>query len=117
MEERTKIIKIPIYNQDLKVTITPDFLGWFDRSPLEFEKMDATEAVTFTDGKHYCIVFDSKRLKVGTVAHEVTHVVHWLFKDLGTIADFNNDEAEAYLNGFLFEKTFEFLFGKLKTNS
>lgn len=36
-----------------------------------------------------------------TIAHEALHITHAILKDIGHVADFNNDEVECYLLGYI----------------
>jgi hypothetical protein len=36
-----------------------------------------------------------------TIAHEALHITHAILKNIGHVADFDNDEVECYLLGYL----------------
>lgn len=51
-----------------------------------------------------CIKFPQK----GYVAHELLHTTNKILGSRGIVADFENDEAQAYLLAYLTEKYYEF---------
>ena len=56
---------------------------------------------------NYYIVFRVGSLE--NIAHEVTHLVNFIFEDRGVELDFKNDEPQAYLTGYLFDKVYKAL--------
>lgn len=59
------------------------------------------------DFKHYIVAFESKNNSL--IAHEVVHLVNYIFLDIGIELDRINDENQAYLTGWLFETIEKFL--------
>jgi hypothetical protein len=66
-----------------------------------------TNACVFFDEKdpEHCIqvVFKEEPDKK-SIVHESVHIVNMLFKERGILPDLDNDELQAYLTAFLFEK-------------
>lgn len=60
----------------------------------------STEDVFYKDS-FLTVVFDSKQIDFDTIAHEVTHIKNMVMVHAGIKHDFNNDEPEAYLVGWL----------------
>lgn len=58
--------------------------------------------------EHYYAAF-YKKTQAETISHEVCHLVNLIFEDRGLKLDSGNDEAQAYLNGFLFRKIYKTL--------
>lgn len=58
--------------------------------------------------KHYIVAFISADDN-SLIAHEVVHLVNFLYIDVGLELDRINDETQAYLTGFFFEKIEQFL--------
>lgn len=57
--------------------------------------------------KNYIVAFAC--IDFSLVAHEVVHIKNHIFRDCGLELDRHNDEAEAYLTGFLFAQIESFL--------
>jgi hypothetical protein len=57
--------------------------------------------------KHYVVSFESNNNSL--IAHEIVHLVNYIFLDTGVKLDLINDEAQAYLTGWLFEEIENFL--------
>jgi hypothetical protein len=49
------------------------------------------------------VVFDIAYASPSTIAHEAVHVVNYIFEHVGVHLDTNNDEAQAYLTGYVVE--------------
>lgn len=45
----------------------------------------------------------------GTIAHEALHATNFICDSVGILEDYNNDEAQAYLLGWLVDKIDEFI--------
>jgi hypothetical protein len=52
--------------------------------------------------KNYIVAFEY--VSGSIIAHEVVHLINYLFLDVGVELDRTNDETQAYLTGFFFEK-------------
>lgn len=53
-------------------------------------------------------VFLGPGCTAGLIAHEATHVKNYLFKEVGQQLDLVNDEAEAYLMGWITREIYEY---------
>jgi len=58
--------------------------------------------------KNYIVAF-SCTYDNSLIAHECVHLVNRLFLDIGMKLNLKNDEAQAYLTGYFFEKIEVFL--------
>lgn len=56
---------------------------------------------TLPDGTLYIAVYDGK---LSTLAHELVHATGFILAHAGVRASFDNDETQAYLTQWLFEK-------------
>jgi len=106
---KTKTIQIPIYRGTLRMYYAKDL------TPLEIKyNLKSTEnygAVVLTNEtkyKQYVVAF-KYRNDLSLIAHEVVHLVNRIFLDCGQELDRVNDEAQAYLTGFLFNEIDKFL--------
>lgn len=106
---KNKTIKIPIYRGSLRVYYAENL------TPLELKyNISSTEnfgAVVLTNNmkhKQYVAAFKYKD-DYSLIAHEVVHLVNRIFLDCGQELDRVNDEAQAYLTGYLFEEIEKFL--------
>jgi hypothetical protein len=59
------------------------------------------------------VVFEGEP-KIETIAHETVHIVNMLFQNHGLKLDLDNDEMQAYLTAFVFQKIYGFFYGKEK---
>jgi len=105
---KQKTIDIPIYTGKLTM-----FLGK-DLSFIEIEyrtpSLKDYGAVTLSNEsypRHYIVAFTDKK-HLSNIAHEAVHIKNSIFTDCGIQLDLANDEAEAYLVGWLFEQIYEF---------
>jgi len=57
--------------------------------------------------KDYIVAFEC--IDYSLVAHEIVHLINYLFIDCGIELDRTNDETQAYLTGFFFKKIEDFL--------
>ena len=97
-----KTINIPIYQCKLTIILDKD-LSYVTK---KYKTIDLSNygAVTMRiPNKHseYIIAFEYSEGSI--IAHEVTHLVNYIFKDKGVELDLNNDEPQAYLTGWLFK--------------
>lgn len=97
-----KLINIPIYDVPLMV-------GIFDKEKEAIEKYPEI----FTRGTKACVAEDLNTgdifmivpsTKLHHLAHECIHVINVIYKQKGIQPQRDNDEHEAYLMGFLFQK-------------
>lgn len=47
---------------------------------------------------------------VGVLAHEITHVTYLILRDVGMELTDSSQEAYAYLNGYITEKVYDYIF-------
>ncbi len=100
---KKKTIKIPIYQGKLTVILDKD-LSYIEEtySTVPLKNYGAiTMRVPETHGEYIC-AFEYKEGSI--IAHEVVHLVNYIFEDCGVILDTKNDESQAYLTGWLFKQ-------------
>jgi len=100
---------VPIYRANVTLYLVDNLKVISDK----YKTIDLSDygAVTLENPKHfkkYVVAFESAN-DYGLIAHEVTHLKNYIFKAVGIKLDTDNDEAEAYLVGFLFDKIYDFL--------
>lgn len=106
---KNKTIKIPIYKGTLRMYYAPDL------SPLETKynttSLENYGAIVLTNKKKYkeYVVAFKYTDDLSLIAHECVHLVNAIFLDCGQQLDRENDEAQAYLTGFLFAEIDKFL--------
>lgn len=119
-----KYLKVEIYDITVVFLINP--------TKVEFELFYHDNVNRITDDEYkqmYKDVFDNKRCvgfttylecgdmvlcvkepyKEGYVAHEILHTTNRILGLRGIIADFDNDEAQTYLDGWITDKYYEYL--------
>lgn len=108
-----KRIKVPFYSQILHIIISDDVEKEISEIKKKFE-LDA-QHFNFSGyseriGQHHLLLINNKHLKneidvVETVCHEAFHISNFIMKRIGIKPDVNNDEAQAYLLGWIVEQT------------
>jgi hypothetical protein len=107
---KSKTINIPIYECGLTIILTDDLNEVVKKYKLE-GNWDNFGALTFGDKlkhRHYVVAFtDASHLS--NIAHEIVHIKNYIFHGINAKIDIDNDEPEAYLTGWLFDKIYDFL--------
>lgn len=103
-----KTIDIPIYQCKLTIILDKD-LSYITK---KYKTIDLSNygAVTMrVPNKHseYIVAFEYSEGSI--IAHEVVHLVNYIFKDRGVKLDIKNDEPQAYLTGWIFNKIDKFI--------
>ena len=103
-----KTINIPIYQCKLTIILDKD-LSYITK---KYKTIDLSNygAITMrvpNKYNEYIVAFEYSEGSI--IAHEVTHLVNYIFKDRGVELDLNNDEPQAYLTGWLFKEIDKFL--------
>lgn len=83
-------IKIPIYNQGIDVS---------DEMP---EKYKSDYKAVF-EYETQILYYQPDFFTPGQIAHECVHIANWVCERCGILLEYRNDEAFAYLVGFLFD--------------
>jgi len=101
-EIREVKVLIPIYQEHLTIVFTDDFNTAYKKYNLDGYDPDVEYdgGVWISDSIHY-LMLDGSNMCAGTVAHEAKHIVNNLFSRVGIELDYDNDEAECYLLGWL----------------
>lgn len=104
---------IPIYFGWLYVIFSDDFNATVDRHRIVTDGKNVNHYGAFTYGRRnsngiaeYFVVFD-KSPGNSLIAHEVVHLVNWIFKDACISLDIINDEPQAYLTGWVTEQIYK----------
>lgn len=98
-----KKIKIPIYDGSLTIVFDKD-LSWVENK-FKTPSLEKYGAVTIKDEskyRHYVVAFESKDNSL--IAHEIVHLINYIYVDCGIELDRVNDEPQAYFTGWLFEQ-------------
>lgn len=107
----TKKIKIPIYFGKLIIIKAKDLTSLNKEFNTDID--NSFDAVTFKKLKksgsiQYIVAFNHK-VHGSIISHEVCHLVNMIFKHNYISLDIDNDEPQAYLHGWLFDKIETFL--------
>ncbi len=103
-----KTIYIPIYQYRLTMIYNKNIENVAKKYKLKLYY--DYSAFTFEDDlkhRHIIVAFREKDLSV--VAHEIVHIKNYILLGIGANLDLNNDEFEAYLTMYLFDKIYNFL--------
>lgn len=103
--------KIPLYPGKLIVIKADDLQPILDKYGL---KADASKYGAFTFNKYKndvfrCYVLFSNDFDASLIAHESVHVVNFIYESIGAKLDVVNDEPQAYLTGWVFDKIYKTL--------
>lgn len=106
---RTKRIKIPIYKGNLTIIEAKDL----NEVSKKYKTPDLSNygAVTLKDNnkyREYVVAFETDSFSNSLIAHEVVHIVNYIYLDCGIELDRVNDEPQAYLTQFLFKEIEKF---------
>lgn len=115
---RKYTIHIPIYEQILKVYIGDEMVEAERSFIKDYELLDnvpdnmkraVTGTVTNSQKglRHHYMLYTSNSIEANTIAHESVHCAIEVLENVNVIITGDNDEALAYLVGFLVEKLFE----------
>lgn len=105
---KKKTIKIPIYEAEVTIILDKD-LEYVEKKykTISLKNYGAVTLQNNAHHKKYVVAFEY--VSAGIVAHEVVHLVNYLFLDCGLQLDRENDEAQAYLTNWLVDKIYNFL--------
>ncbi len=106
---RKKTIKIPIYGGQLTMVLADDlsYVEKMFKTP-SLENFGAVTLKKDSEYKEYLVAFTDKD-HLSNIAHEIVHLKNYIFKDCAIALDYENDEPEAYLTGWLFDQMYNFL--------
>ena len=103
-----KTIKIPIYFGSLTIIKIDDF-----------KKLNEIYKIKVDDSLYDAVVFEIKnndeyivaikKVEWSIIVHEVVHIVNAIFLKCGIELDRHNDEAQAYLTGWIVNEIDNFL--------
>jgi hypothetical protein len=97
-----KKFKIPLYFHNLTIIQTDDFQA-IEKMYKVTDLSDDYAAVVFENSQSIVMVCDFK-VTPSIIAHEAVHIVNSVFLTTGMELDRINDEAQAYLTGWIVEK-------------
>jgi len=115
----SKTFKVPLYNITLKVIKISDWDTLVKKYNLMLEgKLNndfaGCGAMVFVIKDVIHVAFHEKDIKIQYIAHETTHVVNHICQFIGLSLDVSNDEPQAYLTGWAFDKIFYTLYPNFK---
>lgn len=105
---REKKTEIPIYCASLTIVIDKDLS--YVQKKYKTKSLKKYGAVTIKDKKnyrHYIVAFESGDRSL--IAHEIVHIINYIYRDCGIKLDTKNDENQAYLTGWLFNEIDKFI--------
>jgi len=105
---KKKTIEIPIYCAKLTIIFDKDLS--FVEKKYKTKSLKDFGAVTLKDEskyRNYVVAFEYYSGSI--IAHEIVHIINYIYKDCGIKLDGKNDENQAYLTGWLFDEIESFL--------
>lgn len=94
-----KKIKVPLYFSDLIVIQSNNFKKIEEEFSIDSYE-DNYSAITFKRNGNVMVAFKNKT-NASIIAHEAVHICNHIFKNVGIQLDLDNDEAFAYLLGWV----------------
>lgn len=117
-----KEIEFPLYRGVLVVMLSND-LDLVRKDIEEFKLEDIyghTINVNWKGNNGFVVLLnldnDYRKTHHGTIAHEAIHATNMLLDSRGVLADFNNDEAQAYLLEWVVDEIYRFISEKEMSN-
>lgn len=105
---KSKTINIQIFQSKLTIIFDKD-LSYVEKK-YKTKSLKDFGAVTLKDEskyRHYVVAFEYYTGSI--IAHEIVHIINYLYLDCGVELDRVNDENQAYLSGWLFDEIEKFL--------
>jgi hypothetical protein len=107
-------IKVPVYNFNCRVIIADDIEIHVNklRKKLELEEIEGLihgYAMCGNDVHTYYLFYQSEGLTINTIAHEVSHIIDYVFTDREIEPE---GEPRAYITGYLTSEIVERTFKK-----
>ena len=98
-----KTINIPIYQCKLTIILDKD-LSYVTKTYNTIDLSNYGAVTMRVPDKHseYIVAFEYNEGSI--IAHEIIHLVNYIFEDKHIKLDLKNDEPQAYLTGWLFKK-------------
>lgn len=97
-----KKIKIPLYFSNLTVIQTNNFKKLEKKFDIDYYQ-DGYSAITLKRNGNVIVAF-KKKTNASIIAHESVHICNHIFKNVGIQPCLDNDEAFAYLLGWIVKK-------------
>ena len=98
-----EVVKIPMYHCEINVIFDKDLS--YTEKKYKTKSLKKFGAVTFRNKKKYRSYVVSFEYYSGSIiAHEVVHLINYIYLDCGIELDMINDENQAYLTGWLFDE-------------
>lgn len=109
----TRNLKPPLYPVRVFICLTEDINDAMSDYEKYFGKQDrdkwtlACALANFDRGVFALFIPFNASTK--TIAHELWHLTNYILRQVGIVADHDNDEPGAYLNGWLTERVYRLL--------
>lgn len=105
---KIKTINIPIYQAKVTVILDKD-LSYVEKKYKTDSLKDFGAVTLKEESKYRSYVIAFEYLSGGIIAHEIVHLINYLYLDCGIELDLKNDENQAYLTGWLFDTIYNLL--------
>jgi len=98
-----KTLTIPIYDCTVYLWVTKNFQSACQKSGYSEAALASNAAVFRYPDKPgvYSVIFHKDAISPGNIAHEALHLLHDIMEYVDMGANTNDDEAQAYLIGFI----------------
>jgi hypothetical protein len=96
-----KEILIPIYNATVKFVFSDDIDDSMSNHCDDIVENEESLVVWWADKHYYIVGIRKDKFSQQTITHECVHLSHRIMHNVGIPESLLNDEAEAYLTGYL----------------
>lgn len=100
-------IRVPIYDTSLKIILSDNISQYSSGDPDDYSgKMQAFISMDKHTGN---VTMHFEEFEPRVIVHESVHAANRILLNKGIIADFDNDEAQAYLVDWIFDQCDRFI--------
>jgi len=112
-----KKIRIELYQQTLHLVISEDVESEIKEIQKSFFiQLERFDFMGYSErvGNNHILLLNRKYIRnerdlLSTLFHEIFHISSFICKRVGIVADYSNDEAQAYLISFLADRALKYV--------
>jgi len=109
-----KTLSIPIYDAEVTVVVTKNVTKVAIEAGYSGDMVGKVAMVLrYPDNPgEYVVIFHKEAISPGNIAHEALHLLHDIMENVGMGPELNDDEAQAYLIGFIVNGIHQIIYKK-----
>lgn len=94
-------VKVPLYFQTIKIIVAKNLSKAIKKCKIKTNQNPNDYEAFVVQEKNTISVFVKPKVRASIIAHESVHIVNYIFINTGVKLDIYNDEAQAYLTGWV----------------